>query len=174
MFAGQPVLTCYLTHLTCPSWYLYIYQIHLTRHVLCITGAGWNSWLSKCWQVIFNQSFTETAYVPSSSKTRCHKSIKVGCVFLFICFYDHLYVTNFFFSFHDFGKRWVRFGSDLELLDSPGIIPMRMSDQSAAIKLAICDDIGEKSYDFTDVAGVLVQMLSRLPAASMILFLLFP
>lgn len=62
--------------------------------------------------------------------------------------------------------KWVRFGSDLELLDSPGIIPMRMSDQAAAIKLAICDDIGEKSYDFTDVAGVLVQMLSKLPEAN--------
>ncbi|PWA70990.1 GTP-binding protein, orthogonal bundle domain-containing protein [Artemisia annua] len=46
----------------------------------------------------------------------------------------------------DLGKRWARFGSDLELLDSPGIILMRMSDQSAAIKLAICDDIGDKSY----------------------------
>lgn len=73
---------------------------------------------------------------------------------------------------HDVGKRWVRFGNDLELLDSPGIIPMRMSDQSAAIKLAICDDIGERSYNFTDVAGILVQMLSRLPAASMILYFL--
>ncbi|KAJ9547709.1 hypothetical protein OSB04_020252 [Centaurea solstitialis] len=62
--------------------------------------------------------------------------------------------------------KWVRFGNDLELLDSPGIIPMRMSDQTAAIKLAICDDIGEKSYDVTDVAAVLVQMLSRLPAAN--------
>ncbi|KVI12540.1 GTP-binding protein, orthogonal bundle domain-containing protein [Cynara cardunculus var. scolymus] len=62
--------------------------------------------------------------------------------------------------------KWVRFGSDLELLDSPGIIPMRMSDQTAAIKLAICDDIGEKSYDVTDVAAVLVQMLSKLPAAN--------
>ncbi|KAI3741870.1 hypothetical protein L1987_59548 [Smallanthus sonchifolius] len=64
------------------------------------------------------------------------------------------------------GLKWVRFGNDLELLDSPGIIPMRMSDQSAAIKLAICDDIGERSYDFTDVAGVLVQMLSKLPKAN--------
>ncbi|XP_071719375.1 DAR GTPase 3, chloroplastic isoform X2 [Rutidosis leptorrhynchoides] len=62
--------------------------------------------------------------------------------------------------------KWVRFGSDLELLDSPGIIPMRMSDQSAAIKLAICDDIGEKSYNFTDVAGILVQMLSKLPSTN--------
>ncbi|PSS06381.1 DAR GTPase [Actinidia chinensis var. chinensis] len=40
---------------------------------------------------------------------------------------------------------------------------MRISDQSAAIKLAICDDIGERSYDVTDVAAILVQMLSRFP-----------
>ncbi|XP_021911307.1 DAR GTPase 3, chloroplastic [Carica papaya] len=60
--------------------------------------------------------------------------------------------------------KWVRFGKDLELLDSPGILPMRISDQAAAIKLAICDDIGERSYDFTDVAAILVQMLERIPA----------
>lgn len=59
--------------------------------------------------------------------------------------------------------KWVRFGKDLELLDSPGILPMRISDQTSAIKLAICDDIGERSYDVTDVAAILVQMLSRLP-----------
>ncbi|KAF8376977.1 hypothetical protein HHK36_030349 [Tetracentron sinense] len=59
--------------------------------------------------------------------------------------------------------KWVRFGKDLELLDSPGIIPMRISDQSAAIKLAICDDIGERSYDVVDVAAILVQMLTRFP-----------
>ncbi|GER55304.1 GTP-binding family protein, partial [Striga asiatica] len=60
--------------------------------------------------------------------------------------------------------KWIRFGTDLELLDSPGIIPMRINDQSAAIKLAICDDIGERAYDFSDVAGILVQILARLPA----------
>ncbi|KAK1559052.1 hypothetical protein Q3G72_010062 [Acer saccharum] len=59
--------------------------------------------------------------------------------------------------------KWVRFGKDLEFLDSPGIIPMRISDQAAAIKLAICDDIGEKSYDVTDVAAILVQMLAKIP-----------
>ncbi|XP_012572703.1 DAR GTPase 3, chloroplastic [Cicer arietinum] len=59
--------------------------------------------------------------------------------------------------------RWIRFGKDLELLDSPGILPMRISDQSAAIKLAICDDIGERSYDVDDVAAILVQMLTKLP-----------
>lgn len=41
---------------------------------------------------------------------------------------------------------------------------MRISDQSAAIKLAICDDIGERSYDVADVAAILVQMLTRLPS----------
>ncbi|XP_027349234.1 DAR GTPase 3, chloroplastic isoform X2 [Abrus precatorius] len=59
--------------------------------------------------------------------------------------------------------KWVRFGKDLELLDSPGILPMRISDQSAAIKLAICDDIGERAYDVADVAAILVQMLTKLP-----------
>lgn len=69
-----------------------------------------------------------------------------------------IHLTLFFY-------RWVRFGRDLELLDSPGIIPMRISDQSAAIKLAICDDIGERSYDVVAVASILVQMLSKIPTA---------
>ncbi|XP_038887634.1 DAR GTPase 3, chloroplastic isoform X4 [Benincasa hispida] len=60
--------------------------------------------------------------------------------------------------------KWVRFGKDLELLDSPGIIPMRISDQTAAIKLAICDDIGERSYNAADVAAILVQILTKLPS----------
>lgn len=42
--------------------------------------------------------------------------------------------------------RWVRLGGDLDLLDSPGIIPPLLLDQEAATKLAICDDIGESAY----------------------------
>lgn len=61
----------------------------------------------------------------------------------------------------------MHFGKDLELLDSPGIIPMRISDKSAAIKLAICDDIGERSYDAADVATILVQILAKLPTVGM-------
>ncbi|CAN1729134.1 DAR GTPase 3, chloroplastic [Linum perenne] len=60
--------------------------------------------------------------------------------------------------------KWVQFGKNLELLDSPGILPMRITDQTAAIKLAMCDDIGERSYDVADVAGILVQMLIRIPS----------
>lgn len=44
---------------------------------------------------------------------------------------------------------------------------MRINDQSAAVKLAICDDIGERAYDFSEVAAVLVQILARLPAVGM-------
>lgn len=40
---------------------------------------------------------------------------------------------------------------------------MRISDQTAAIKLAMCDDIGERSYDVVDVAAILVQILIKLP-----------
>lgn len=36
---------------------------------------------------------------------------------------------------------------NLELLDSPGIIPARQEDQHQALKLAICNDIGQASYD---------------------------
>lgn len=69
-------------------------------------------------------------------------------------------------------QRWVRFGKDLELLDSPGIIPMRIDDQSAAVKLALCDDIGERSYDVSEVAAILVQILTRLPGVGM-LYIIF-
>ncbi|MQL71201.1 hypothetical protein Taro_003509, partial [Colocasia esculenta] len=63
--------------------------------------------------------------------------------------------------------KWVHFGKDLELLDSPGMLPMRISDQAAAIKLAICDDIGERSYDVADVAAILVQMLTKISSVGM-------
>lgn len=59
--------------------------------------------------------------------------------------------------------RWVHYGKDLELLDSPGILPMRINDQAAAVKLAICDDIGERAYDVADVGAILVEMLKRIP-----------
>lgn len=49
------------------------------------------------------------------------------------------------------------------------MLPMRISDQTAAIKLAICDDIGERSYDVADVAAILVQMLARIPTVGQIL-----
>ncbi|MER3433061.1 MAG: ribosome biogenesis GTPase YlqF [Leptolyngbya sp. ERB_1_1] len=55
--------------------------------------------------------------------------------------------------------RWVRISDQIELLDAPGVLPNKLTDQQAAIKLAICDDIGEAAYDNQRVAASLVDLL---------------
>jgi ribosome biogenesis GTPase A len=58
--------------------------------------------------------------------------------------------------------RWVRLGQDLDLLDAPGVLPPRLDDQSAALRLALCDDIGQAAYDVEAVAQAFVRMLGAL------------
>ncbi|MBC7968838.1 MAG: ribosome biogenesis GTPase YlqF [Verrucomicrobia bacterium] len=58
--------------------------------------------------------------------------------------------------------RWVRISDQIELLDAPGVLPSRLTDQEAALKLAICDDIGEAAYDNQRVAAALVDILKEL------------
>lgn len=58
--------------------------------------------------------------------------------------------------------RWVRVSDQLDLLDAPGVLPSKLADQQAAYKLAICDDIGEASYDNQRVAAALVDLLKAL------------
>lgn len=58
--------------------------------------------------------------------------------------------------------RWIRISDSLELLDAPGIIPWRLDNQNDAIKLAICEDIGEAAYDNQRVAALFVDLLKRL------------
>ena len=60
--------------------------------------------------------------------------------------------------------RWIRMSSELELLDAPGVIPVKLKDPQAAVKLAICDDIGEAAYDNQRVAAALVDLLTSLAA----------
>ncbi|MEM9948950.1 MAG: ribosome biogenesis GTPase YlqF [Cyanobacteria bacterium P01_D01_bin.36] len=60
--------------------------------------------------------------------------------------------------------RWVRISDELELLDAPGIIPAHLTDQEAALKLAICDDIGQAAYDTQRVAAAFVDLLQKLDA----------
>lgn len=55
--------------------------------------------------------------------------------------------------------RWVRISDQIELLDAPGVLPNKLTNQQAAIKLAICDDIGEAAYDNQRVAASLVDLL---------------
>lgn len=58
--------------------------------------------------------------------------------------------------------RWIRISDQLELLDAPGVLPSQLKDQNAALKLAICDDIGEAAYDNQRVAGALVELLKSI------------
>jgi len=60
--------------------------------------------------------------------------------------------------------RWVRLGQELDLLDAPGVLPPRLDDQAAALKLAICDDIGQAAYDSEGVALAFLAMLQQLRA----------
>lgn len=62
--------------------------------------------------------------------------------------------------------RWVRISEQLDLLDAPGVIPAKLDDQAAALKLAICDDIGDASYDNQRVAAALIHLLKHLDARS--------
>ena len=58
--------------------------------------------------------------------------------------------------------RWVRVGQDLDLLDAPGVLPPRLDDQLAALRLALCDDIGQAAYDVEQVALAFVRLLAVL------------
>lgn len=58
--------------------------------------------------------------------------------------------------------RWIRISDQIELLDTPGVIPPLLHDQEAAMKLAICDDIGQAAYDNVLVAAEAVEMLMQL------------
>lgn len=59
--------------------------------------------------------------------------------------------------------RWIRISDQIELLDAPGVLPSKLTDQTAAIKLAICDDIGEAAYDTQRMAAAFVDLLKVVP-----------
>jgi ribosome biogenesis GTPase A len=58
--------------------------------------------------------------------------------------------------------RWVRLGQELDLLDAPGVLPPRLDDQQAALRLAICDDIGQAAYDTEAVGLAFLRLLGEL------------
>ncbi|NJK38446.1 MAG: ribosome biogenesis GTPase YlqF [Oscillatoriales cyanobacterium RM2_1_1] len=58
--------------------------------------------------------------------------------------------------------RWVRISQTLELLDAPGVIPSQIENQDNALKLAICEDIGEAAYENQQVAAVMVDLFKGL------------
>ncbi len=58
-------------------------------------------------------------------------------------------------------QQWVRINKDIDLLDTPGIIPMRQEDQFAATKLAFVNSVSENAYDNETIAQELLNILSR-------------
>ena len=58
--------------------------------------------------------------------------------------------------------RWVRISDEIELLDAPGVIPWKLENQKDAVKLAICEDIGQASYDNQLVAAAAIDLLLEL------------
>jgi ribosome biogenesis GTPase A len=57
------------------------------------------------------------------------------------------------------GFTWIRVDPQVQLLDSPGIIPAKAVEQSAAYHLAMCNDIGNAAYDVQGVAAALVERM---------------
>jgi ribosome biogenesis GTPase A len=55
--------------------------------------------------------------------------------------------------------QWVRINPKVELLDTPGIIPMKLQDQQRAQNLAIVDSVGENAYDTEEIAKELLAIL---------------
>lgn len=62
--------------------------------------------------------------------------------------------------------RWIRISDELELLDAPGILPAQLKDQAAALRLAICDDIGQAAYDNQLIAAGLVDIFRTLASVA--------
>ena len=64
--------------------------------------------------------------------------------------------------------RWVKISQEIELLDAPGVIPWRLENQQDAVKLAICEDIGQASYDNQVVAAAAIDLLLELGYSNVI------
>lgn len=58
-------------------------------------------------------------------------------------------------------QQWVRINPKVDLLDTPGIIPLKQEDQNKAYKLAFVDSIGENAYDVEAVAAIFIKNVNE-------------
>ncbi len=56
-------------------------------------------------------------------------------------------------------QQWVRINPQLDLLDTPGIIPMKQEDQARARKLAFVNSVSENAYSNEVIAKELLSLL---------------
>lgn len=62
------------------------------------------------------------------------------------------------------GRQWIRVEGDVDLLDTPGILPPRLPDQHSALLLGLCGAVKDMIYDTTEAAQELIrQVESRAP-----------
>ena len=59
-------------------------------------------------------------------------------------------------------QQWVRINPKVDLLDTPGIIPLKQEDQDKAYKLAFVDSIGQNAYDIEAVAEIFVRDVEKI------------
>lgn len=61
-------------------------------------------------------------------------------------------------------QQWVRINPRIDLLDTPGIIPVKQVEQEKALKLAYVDSIGENAYNLESIAVEFLKlMLEKYP-----------
>ncbi len=58
-------------------------------------------------------------------------------------------------------QQWVRVNPKIDLLDTPGIIPLKQEDQIKAGKLAMVNSVSENAYENEEVAGELLEILAK-------------
>lgn len=58
-------------------------------------------------------------------------------------------------------SQWVRVNPKLELLDTPGIIPMRLDNQDTAVKLAFVSSVSDNCYDYCEISQELINILYK-------------
>ncbi len=59
-------------------------------------------------------------------------------------------------------QQWVKINPKVDLLDTPGIIPLKQEDQNKAYKLAFVDSIGENAYDIEAVASKFIEDMNTI------------
>ena len=56
-------------------------------------------------------------------------------------------------------QQWVRVNPRIDLLDTPGIIPLKLTDQEVAQKLAFVNSVSENAYQKEEIASELIRIL---------------
>ncbi|MBR4695504.1 MAG: ribosome biogenesis GTPase YlqF [Selenomonadaceae bacterium] len=58
-------------------------------------------------------------------------------------------------------KQWIRIGTNVELLDTPGILWPKFEDRMVGLKLAFVGSINDEIYDLEQVSLLLLELLQR-------------